>query len=88
MAEERSNIGDRDEMGAFLNSLIELGAKRNRNFSKEIRRLQEDIAEAEEEEHSETLSSGNSFPSDSATMSNDSTTDNDIRQMFDTLCSE
>ncbi len=53
--EERSNTGDRDEMGGLLSSLMELGTKRNHNFSKEIRRLQEDIVEAEEEQHSESL---------------------------------
>jgi len=86
--EERSNTGDSDEMGALLSSLMELGTKRNHNFSKEIRRLQEDIAEAEEEEHSESLSSGDSFRSDDAAMAYDSTTDDDVRQMFETLCGE
>lgn len=86
--EERSNTGDSDEMGALLNSLMELGTKRNHNFSKEIRRLQEDIAEAEEEEHSESLSSGESFVSDAAAERYDGTTDDDVRQMFETLCSE
>ena len=86
--EERSNTGDSDEMGALLSSLMELGTKRNHNFSKEIRRLQEDIAEAEEEEHSESLRSGDSFRSDDAAMAYDSTTDDDVRQMFETLCGE
>jgi hypothetical protein len=86
--EERSNTGDSDEMGALLNSLMELGTKRNHNFTKEIRRLQEDIAEAEEEEHSESLSSGESFSRDAAMMAHDSTTDDDVRQMFETLCGE
>jgi hypothetical protein len=67
---------------------MELGTKRNHNFTKEIRRLQEDIAEAEEEEHSESLSSGESFSSDAAVMAHDSTTDDDVRQMFETLCGE
>jgi len=50
--------------------------------------LQEDIAEAEEEEHSEALSSGESFSRDAAMMAHDSTTDDDVRQMFETLCGE
>lgn len=86
--EERSNTGDSDEMGALLSSLTELATKRNHNFSQEIRQLQEDISEAEEEEHSESLSSGDSFPSDAAAMAHDSTTDDDVRQMFKTLCGE
>ena len=86
--EERSNTGSSDEMGALLGSLMELATKRNHNFSKEIHRLQEDIAEAEEEEHSESLSSGDSFPSDAAAMTYDTTTDDDVRQMFETLCGE
>ena len=87
-SEERSNTGNSDEMGALLSSLMELGARRNYNFSKEVRRLQEDIAEAEEEEHSESLSSGDSFPSSAAAVTYDSTTDDDVRQMFETLCGE
>jgi hypothetical protein len=50
--------------------------------------VQEDIAEAEEEEHSESLSSGESFSSDATAMAHDGTTDDDVRQMFETLCGE
>ena len=86
--DERSNAGTTDEMGALMESLTELGKKRHLDFSGRIRRLQEDIAEAEEEDRSESLSSGDSFPNDAAVTNYDRTTDDDVRQMFDTLCDE
>jgi hypothetical protein len=47
--------------------------------SKQIERLQEDIAEAEEEDRPEPLSSGDSFPRDASAVARDQTTDDDVR---------
>lgn len=84
--DERSNCSDSDEMGNLKTSLEELGAKRKYDFSKKIKLLEQDMAEADEDS-SESLSEGGSIPRDAITDSTHETvTDDDVRQMFGTLC--
>jgi hypothetical protein len=85
--EERSECSGTDDMTSLKTSLEELGVKRAHNFGPIIKSLEEDIAEAEEEERSETDSSSESFSSsDSRFTSGENVTEDDVRQMFDTLC--
>jgi hypothetical protein len=72
-------------MREFAISLEQLGSTLGHDFSKEIRQLEEDIAEVEEEEESESLSEGSSIPRDSMSTQRNVVTDDDVRQMFRTL---
>jgi hypothetical protein len=83
--DERSNSTGIDEMREFAISLEQLGSTLGHDFSKEIRQLEEDIAEVEEEEESESLSEGSSIPRDSMSTQRNVVTDDDVRQMFRTL---
>ena len=58
---------------------------RGHDFSGAIRRLEKDIAAAEEEEERESLRSRESFTGQTSSHSADRTTDKDVREMFATL---
>ena len=86
--EERSECSSLDDMNSLKTSLKELGVKRAHNFEAIIKSLESDIAEAEEEEHEETEDSPNEgfLSSDRISTSGENVTEEDVRQMFDTLC--
>jgi hypothetical protein len=67
-------------------SLAQLGEQVGHDFSYDIQRLEEDIAEAESQEEHEELSEGSGLPQ-SATrhLREVVVTDDDVRQMFKTL---
>jgi hypothetical protein len=83
---ERRNCGDLDELQGLRESLIELGRKARYDFSYDIERLDEDIAEREEE--TEPLYEGSGVPSSATATLRDLVTDDNVRQMFSTLVSE
>jgi hypothetical protein len=86
VGDERRDCGDSDELKGLRKSLIELGHTVKYDFSYEIERLDEDIAEREEEP--ESLDEGREIPSSTMAGSTDFITDNDVRQMFSTLGGE
>jgi hypothetical protein len=86
--EERSECSGTEDMTSLKTSLEELGVKRAHNFGPIIKNLERDIAEAEEEEHEETEDSSSQgySSSDRMFMGGENVTEDDVRQMFDTLC--
>lgn len=86
--DERADCSDSDDMSALKTSLEELSAKRGHNFSQQIKSLEEDIAEYEEENHSESMSEGESYPSSVQATEYERFTDEDAKQMFSTLCGD
>ena len=85
IGDDRRNCSTTDEMSGLIDSLTELGKYTGRDFSKEIERLSESIAEGEEERPTEQgeISGGTSFSSPSIVV-----TDDDVRQLFLTLKDE
>jgi hypothetical protein len=86
--DERSECSTVEEMNALKTSLEDLTTKRKHDFSKTINSLAQDIAEAEEEERDEAEDSPNEgySSSESVFRPSENFTDDDVRQMFDTLC--
>ena len=73
-------------MRELRDSLARLGDKAGYDFSYEMERLDEDIAEREEKP--ESLSEGNGIPGSATLTLHEVVTDDDVRQMFSTLGSE
>ncbi len=75
-------------MSALKTSLEELSAKRGHSFSQQIKSLEEDIVEYEEENRSESMSEGESYSSSAQATEYERFTDEDAKQMFSTLCGD
>jgi len=83
--DERLSCKRPDDMEELRDSLAQLGGKVGYDFSYEIERLDEDLAEREEEH--ESLSEGSGIPRSARLTQYEMVTDDDVRQMFSTLCS-
>ncbi len=83
--DDRYNRNGPDEMSELRDSLSSLGEKIGYDFSYQIQRLEEDIAEKEEEP--EPLSEGGGIPRNATVAREEVFTDDDARQMFSTLVS-
>lgn len=83
--DDRYNRNGPDEMSELRDSLSSLGEKIGYDFSYQIQRLAEDIAEKEEEP--EPLSEGGGIPRNATVAREEVFTDDDARQMFSTLVS-
>jgi hypothetical protein len=83
--DDRYNRNGPDEMSELRDSLTSLGEKIGYDFSYQIQRLEEDIAEKEEEP--EPLSEGGGIPRNATVAREEVFTDDDARQMFSTLVS-
>ena len=86
IGDDRRNCSTTDEKSGLIDSLTELGKKTGRDFSKEIERLSDSIAEGEEEDSTEQseISNGTSFAPSAIIV----VTDDDVRQLFRTLKDE
>ena len=82
---DRRDLTSTEEKSDLKDSLAQLGAKVGYDFSYDIQRLEEDIAESKEEPKS--LNEGSGIPSETLTLQ-EVVTDEDVRQMFSTLGNE
>jgi hypothetical protein len=81
--DDRYNRNEPDEMSELRDSLSSLGQTIGYDFSYHIQRLDEDIAEKEQEP--EPLSEGEGIPRSATATREEIFTDDDARQMFNTL---
>ena len=81
--DDRYNRNEPDEMSELRDSLSSLGQTIGYDFSYHIQRLDEDIAEKEQEP--EPLSEGEGIPRNATAARDEIFTDDDARQMFNTL---
>jgi hypothetical protein len=87
VGDDRRDLTRADEKSDLKDSLAQLGTKVGYDFSYDIRRLEEDIAERKEEPESLNEGSGIGIPSETLTLK-EVVTDDDVRQMFSTLGNE
>jgi len=81
--EERTNCDTEEQLTAMIQSLPELGRKIGVDFSYQMGRLEEALNEFGPSQ--EELSEGEGIPRSSAVFPSQEVTDNDVRQMFNTL---
>jgi hypothetical protein len=85
--DDRSNCNTPDELTDLRDSLNKLGIKVGYDFISHIQRLDEAIAERPEEE-AESLREGSGIPKRATAAKQQLVSDDEVRQMFETLVSE